>query len=404
MEQVINRKGNDIMSEPIPLYSSLSTPAVLINLKRLEANIYEMSRLAAEAGVKLRPHIKVHGSVEIAKMQLEAGACGIEVGSIAQAEPMSDGGIDDILVGHPFYGPHKLEILSKLLNRPNLKLTVNVDMIEQAETISSVAQKVGRNILVLLKIDINVHEGGLKRFGVPPGKPALSLAEKLAHMPGIDFEGIYAHEMGGEPTTENLDKVAFQAASLMVETAEILKGAGIAIKQICVGGSPTFRFTCRHIKEGRFQEITEIHPGNCVIGDVGYMLEGGNTRENSAATVLVTVLSKTHEEFVVIDAGFKTLGADPLKVKEKPPSVLGKDAPSFGFIKGRPDLWLGFTHAESGIVYGSASSIAKLKLGERLEIEPNNATLAISIHHQLYGVRNGVIEKVFPVNCHGHGI
>lgn len=392
------------MSEPIPLYASLGTPAVLVNLNRLEANIYEMSRLAAEAGVKLRPHIKVHGSVEIAKMQLEAGACGIEVGSMAQAEPMADGGIDDILVGHPFFSDHKLEIFRRLLSRPKLKLTVNVDMIEQAEAISRIAQIVGRNISVLLKIDINVHEGGLKRFGVPPGKSALSLAEKLVHISSIDFEGIYAHEMGGEPTAENLDKVAFQAASLMLGTAELMKGAGIPVKQICVGGSPTFRFTCRHIKEGKFQEITEIHPGNCVIGDVGYMLEGGNTRENSAATVLVTVVSKTHEEFVMIDAGFKTLGANPLKVKEKPPSVLKKDAPSFGFIKGRPDLWLGFTSAESGIVYGSPSGIAKLKLGERLEIEPNNATLAISIHDQLYGVRNGVIEKVFQVNCHGYGI
>jgi D-serine deaminase-like pyridoxal phosphate-dependent protein len=72
----------------------------------------------------------------------------------------------------------------------------------------------------------------------------------------------------------------------------------------------------------KFQAITEIHPGNCVIGDVGYMLEGGNIRENSTTTILVTVVSKTHEEFVMIDAGFKTLSANPLKVKEKPPSIL----------------------------------------------------------------------------------
>ena len=124
-------------------YSTLDTPAVLVYMDKLETNIREMSQLAAEAGVKLRPHTKIHESALIARMQIEAGACGIEVGSVDQAEPMGEEGIDDILIAHPFYGEHKLATLKRLLNKPELKITVVIDMIEQAEGISQVGQAVG---------------------------------------------------------------------------------------------------------------------------------------------------------------------------------------------------------------------------------------------------------------------
>ena len=110
-------------------YSSLRTPAILLDLNKLEANIREMSQLAAEAGVKLKPHTKIHECVDIAKMQIEAGACGVEVGTVEQAEAMAEQRIDDVIVAHPaFYGGPKGEILKKLLSQPRLKLAVVVDM------------------------------------------------------------------------------------------------------------------------------------------------------------------------------------------------------------------------------------------------------------------------------------
>ena len=110
-------------------YIELDTPAILINLDRLEANIKEMSDLADAAGVKLRPHTKVHQAAEIAKMQIEAGAGGIEVGNVGQAESMAEEGIEDIVIAHPFSGTHKLEILKRLLIEKRAKLIVVVDMV-----------------------------------------------------------------------------------------------------------------------------------------------------------------------------------------------------------------------------------------------------------------------------------
>ena len=159
----------------------------------LESNIAQMSRLAAEAGVRLRPHTKIHECPDIAKMQIAGGACGIEVGAIERALCMAAAGIDDILIAHPFYGDHKLDILRRLLEKPGLKVTVMVDMMEQADGISRMGEALGKAIPVLLKI----NTGG-DRFGVRPGEPALHMAKQLCRLPGIAFEGIYVHEIGRE--------------------------------------------------------------------------------------------------------------------------------------------------------------------------------------------------------------
>jgi len=387
------------MTEQKIPYSSLDTPAVLVDLNTLEANIGEMSRLAAEAGVRLRPHAKVHENVSIAKMQIEAGACGIEVGTVEQAEAMAEQGIDDIAVVHPgFYAGPKGDILKKLLNQSMLNVAVVVDMLEQAEIISQVTQAVGKEISVLIKIDL----GRSSRYGVLPGEPVLNLARKLRQLPGINLVGIYGHEMGVKPTPEGKDEVAFEAATIMTENARMLRKEGFSTYHVSVGASSTFRSTCRFMKEGKFAEITEIHPGQCVIGDIKYIKSGGNIREACAVTVLTTVMSTSHPDWAVIDAGYKTFGADSLIAYRDTPGFFWNGEPSFGSVQGRPDLWFGRLSAETSCLdYMDPGK--KLSFGERLEIIPNNATLVVNIHDRIYGVRNGVVEKVIPVTGRGRG-
>jgi len=383
-------------NQPV-LYPELDTPVILVDMDKLEANIKEMSQQAAEAGVKLRPHTKVHESALIAKMQIEAGACGIEVGPLDQAEPMAEEGIEDILVAHPFYGNHKLETLKKLLSKPNLKLTVVVDMIEQAEGISKVGQAVGRKVPVLIKI-----ETGGKRYGVLPGEATLNLAKKLCQLPGIDFAGIYAHESDAEPTEEGVAKSAWEVASIMTKTANMLRKEGIPVEHVSVGASPTFHATCGYIKEGKFPEITEIHPGNRVIGDILYTMIRGNTRDACALTILTSVMSTSHTEHAVIDVGRKTFGAESMIEFRNTPGFFWQGKPSYGSLQGRPDLWLGRIAAETGWVYYMDPK-RKLKLGERLEIVPNRASIVVNSHDQLYGVRNGKVERVISVTGKGRG-
>ncbi len=383
------------------LYPELETPAVLLDLVKLEANINEMSRLAAEAGVKLRPHTKCHQSVEIAKMQIEAGACGIEVGPIEQAAPMAKGGIKDILVAHPFYGSHKLARLKALVSNPELKITVVVDMIEQAEAISQVGEAVGRKIPTFIKIDT-----GVDRYGVLPGEPALNLAKKLSQLPGIELVGMYAHESGVTPTQEGVDKAAFEVETAMVETVKLLRSNGLVIKDVAVGASPTFPSTCRYLKEGKFPEITELHPGARTIGDIRYMASFGTTREACALTVLTTVVSTSHPKHVVIDAGFKTFSSDVNIKRRDTPGFFWNGKPSYGSLQGRTDLWFGRVGAETGLLYYMADNIKpekRLSLGDRLEIVPNDATTVVNIHETVYGVRNGRVESKITITGREQG-
>jgi D-serine deaminase-like pyridoxal phosphate-dependent protein len=357
-----------------------------------------MQKAADDAGVKFRPHTKVHESLEIAKMQLNAGASGIEVGPLAQAEIMADGGVRDILVAHPFYGESKFEILTRLLARPNLKLSFVVDMVEQAEAISKVAQTKGRRVPVLVKL-----ETGIDRYGVPPGQPAVELAMKIRPLPGVEVAGIYAHEVGAKPTEEGLLACALEIGTKVCHTARMLKKEGFNIDHVSVGASPTHFATCRLIKEGKLPEITELHPGNSAIGDVRYMAGGANTLEEIALTVLVGVMSTSHATHVVVDAGWKTFGAEIMFQYRDRPDYFWKNMPSYGQVKARSDLRLARLAAETGWVYYLENARKDLTIGDRLEIYPNSANLVVNLHDKMYGVRNGEVERVIPVTGRGKG-
>jgi len=393
----VNDGGVLMAKQDIP-YSSLKTPSVLINMDKLEANIKRMSQPALDAGLRLRPHVKVHQTATIARMQVEAGAIGIEVGPLEQAEAMADEGFEDIIVAHPFYGDHKLEVLKRLLSRPRLKIGVVVDMLQQAEAISRLGQTVGKKVPVYMKVEY----GGNSRYGVLPGEPVLDLARNLTKLQGIHFLGIYAHEMGATPTEEGVENAAFQCASTVAETVRMLRVQGIRVENASVGASCTYPATCRYVREGKLPEITEVHPGNFLIGDIGYMMEHANSRETCALTVLVAVMSSSHPGFAIVDAGYKTFGADSLIGFQETPGFFWDGKPSFGSVEGRPDLWLGRLCAEVSCVYYTDSE-KRLNVGDRLEIVPNTATLVVNLHDELYVVRNGVIEIVMPITGRGKG-
>jgi D-serine deaminase-like pyridoxal phosphate-dependent protein len=378
----------------IPI-SALDTPAVVVYLDVLEANIAEMARLASEAGVQLRPHTKIHECPEIARLQIAGGACGIEVGTVERAVCMAAAGINDILIAHPFYGEQRLHILQGLLAKPGLNLTVMVDMMEQAGEISRIGEALGKRIPTLLKI----NTGG-DRFGVRPGEATLQLAKQLRGLRGILVEGIYAHESGGTPSQESQDRLALDVAKMVAETSRLLTREGIPAPHVSVGASPTLRATCALLRTGQFPEITEIHPGHCVIGDLWHVRALVSRRNECAAAVLCSVLSTADPRYVVIDTGYKTFGADALIQYRDLPGAFWQGMPSYGSVQGWPDLWLGRLSAETACLHYMEPTFGpeqRVRLGDRLEIVPNNATLVINMQDKIYGVRNNMVERVFAV-------
>jgi D-serine deaminase-like pyridoxal phosphate-dependent protein len=265
-------------------------------------------------------------------------------------------------------------------------------MVEQAEAISQVGQAIGKKIPVLLKIDT-----GVKRFGVFPGEPALQRARELVKVPGIELVGILGHESPAglsENSKEGWNKHCREVPALMAATARLLRNNGIQIEHVEIGSTPALR-NVPMLKD--YPEITEVHPGMYVFGDIGYVTQFSMPIERCSLTVLTTVISTpdTLPARAVIDTGAKTLTSTPAHLQYKPgePGYLFDGKPKLGHVVGRPDLWLGRLAIVGGIIYFTDPD-KKVGLGERLEIIPNFTCMVAGIHSRIYGVRNGKVEKL----------
>jgi D-serine deaminase-like pyridoxal phosphate-dependent protein len=371
-------------------YASIDTPAILVNLDKLEANISEMAQLAKQAGIGLVPHSKCHKSPYICRLQTAEGAKGISVSKMSEAEVLVDEGLKDIEVVHPIIGEHKFNTFRKLFSIPDVTLKATVDMMEQAEGLSQIGQALNRKVPVLLKINT-----GLNRFGVLPGKPALEMAKKLANLPGIELIGILAHESCfGERTAEGVERLTFEHTAVVAKTATMLQNEGINIKTVAIGATPSAKIICRSMKY--FPEITEVHPGAYVLGDLMYTNAFAMTEDRCAATVLTTVLNTTCPGRASIDAGAKTLGVDALGQISWKPDYLFEGRPSYGSVRGRPDIRVEALHEEIGILRLTDPKNG-VHIGDRLEILPNHVSFAVALHDTMYGVRNGRVEMEIPI-------
>ena len=125
-------------------YPDLDTPAILVDLDKLEANISVMAHMVAQAGLKLRPHTKVHKGTYIPELQIKAGACGVSISKLGEAAVYADAGIRDIMIVHPFYGDYKMAALKNLLAKAEISCVL--DSIKQAEAISQVGMAVGKKV------------------------------------------------------------------------------------------------------------------------------------------------------------------------------------------------------------------------------------------------------------------
>ena len=374
------------------LYPELDTPAVLVDLDKLQANIDSMAGMAAEAGIKLRPHTKVHKGTYISDLQIAAGAIGVSVSKLGEAAVYADAGQSDIMVVHPFYGHHKLKALHALHARADISCVV--DSVQGAEAIGEVGEASDKDVPVLLKINVNVN-----RFGVSPGEPTLRIAQEIDRIPGIDLVGIITHESAMSlPSAEAVKRIAYESASIMSESARSLRKAGIGIEQVIAGSTPTASALCEYASD--FPDITEIHPGAYVFGDRGYLSAFGIREEACSATILVTVVSTPAEDRACVDGGYKTFGADPMLFTAARVGGLGSWSPTYGSVVGRPGVIVSRLTEEIGILTLSDRD-GRVSIGERLEILPNHISLAVNLHDTIYGMRNGEVEREIPVLCRG---
>jgi D-serine deaminase-like pyridoxal phosphate-dependent protein len=333
------------------------TPEVVIDLDRVRGNIERAARAARDAGVRLRPHAKTHKMVEIARMQLDAGAAGLQVAKLGEAEVFAAAGADDLFVGYPLVGARKLERLRALPG----DVSVAVDSIDTARALADA----GRPLRVLVELDTGLH-----RTGVAPGQPAVDLALEVQRLPHLELVGVFTHEgqIYGAPDQAQAAHEAFEA---LVETAEAIRAHGIDLPVVSAGSTGGFRHALRH------PGITEVRPGTYVFNDASQVAQGSAAWEDVAAFVVATVVARPADDRAVIDAGSKVMTSDRLAS----PEPLG----THGTLVGHDGLHITRLSEEHGVLDGAND----LRVGDRVAVVPNHICPVINLADSVCVVERG---------------
>lgn len=354
----------------------IDTPALLIDLEKLEKNIEKMARFFSDKKANLRPHIKTHKSPWLAHKQLEAGAIGITCQKLGEAEVMAKAGIRDILIANEIVGVQKIKRLVNL--RKNTDVKVAIDNYENAIDISRAASEKRVKIGILIELNI-----GMNRCGVSPGKTALKLAQRIIKLEGLEFLGFMAYE--GHTvfieSYEKREKEVKEALKLVSDTEQLFKENGIECKIISCGGTGTYKIT------GSYPCITEIEAGSYMTMDNRYStIEGVGSDFEQTLSILATVISKPTEDRVILDVGMK--GAS-----------IEFGVPKLKSAEGKAELYK--LSEEHGFIKLLDSSCKGFNIGDKVELLPSHGCTTINLHDKFFGIRKGIVEVVLPIEARG---
>lgn len=355
----------------------VDTPALLVDLPRLRANIGRMARIAHDADLRLRPHTKTHKCVEIAKLQLEAGARGITVAKVGEAEVMADAGFDDIFIAHEVVGVAKIERLAALAKR--VKVTVGVDSLETARPLSMSFAQQGLRLPVLVEVDT-----GLRRCGLQPDA-LVAFVRALNPLAALHLAGIFTYP-GHVYAARNENEVAGVAAyegRVMGEAAARVRELADVSGWVSGGSTPTAAHY--HADCG----LTEMRPGTYIFNDRTQLDRWSAAPSDCALTVLATVVSVSGDGRAIVDAGTKSLMSEP-----------APQSPGFGMLKEDNAVLVVKTNEEHGFLDLTPSDL-KLRVGDKVEIIPNHCCTVTNLFDTLHIVQDGEIVDSWRVAARG---
>jgi D-serine deaminase-like pyridoxal phosphate-dependent protein len=349
----------------VPHESIFDTPALVIDEAKMQHNIDEMAEAARARGVALRPHVKTHKIPAIARRQVAAGAVGITVAKVSEAEIMAEGGIGDIFIAYPLVTETKIRRAIRLSGRS--RLIAGVDSLEGARLMSAVAGSEGTVLEVRLEVD-----SGLRRTGVPRGE-AVALAEEISTLQNLDLTGIYTYRGAvledGSPARD-LAEAGRLEGEFMVAVAEELRSSGVPMQDVSLGSTPTAEHAAT------VEGVTEIRPGTYVFYDRMQAQMGVCSIEECALRVMATVVSRPTPGLAVIDGGSKTFATDVQ------PNVAPLDLAGFGLVVGHPEAVLDRVTEEHGML--SLDEGSGLDVGDTVEIIPNHVCSTVNLHEEVY--------------------
>jgi D-serine deaminase-like pyridoxal phosphate-dependent protein len=351
--------------------TELDTPVLWVDLDQLEDNIAYLSNYFGAAGVNWRPHIKGIKVPVIAHMAIAAGAIGVTCAKLGEAEVMAAAGIRDILIANQIVGSKKSARLANLGRYSDVK--VAVDDASNIAEMGQAARAKGVELGVVVELDI-----GLRRAGVPPGQPALELSRVVHATPGLRYLGLMAWEGHARAIDDlRLRRQEIETAiRLLTGSAELCRENGLPVSIVSAGGTGTFYVTAYQ------SGITEIQAGGAIFCDVACQNWGVETKPS--LFVQTTVTSRPASDRIILDAGFKAM-----PTWKCPPKPLG--------LSGVKAIQMS---AEHGNVMLEAPD-ATVKVGDLFNFVVGYGDATVVLHDKLYGVRDGIVEVVWPIQGRG---
>ncbi len=346
--------------------SELDTPAVTVHLDVMESNIRRVHGHLAQHGVANRPHIKTHKIPALGKMQMQAGAIGITCQKLGEVEVFTDARVaDDVLLTFNIVGRGKTDRLMALSRRLK-RLAVVFDNDVVARGLSDAAVSHGGEVPFLVECDT-----GFGRNGVQSPEAAFELARTAMKLPGLRFEGLMTFP-NRQPET----------AQFLGRALDLFKKSGIPVPVVSGGGTPAL------FKAQEFPMLTEHRAGTYIYNDVMTVASGAATWDDCAMQVRATVVSRPTEARAVIDAGTKVLTSDQYHVK------------GYGHLMEYPDAVVTGLSEEHGIVDLSGCA-TRPKVGDVVSVVPNHCCVVSNMVDEVYGLRAGAVEVVWPVAARG---
>jgi D-serine deaminase-like pyridoxal phosphate-dependent protein len=367
-----------VIGQPV---EALETPALVIDLDRVMANIERMAKKARDAGALLRPHTKTHKMPALAHMQLSAGAAGITVATVGEAEVMSEAGIKDIFIANQVVSTPKVQKLKYLARK--VQIRVGVDHPAQASLLSNAFQGEAKPIEVLIEVDT-----GERRSGVLPGEEVQDLVRTVMSLQGLSLKGIYTHE-GHLQRLQSLDEMIatnLKVQKSIIQTKEAVERLMGSSCIVSAGSTPSLQGG-GPVLSG----IDELRPGTYIFNDASQSMLIGHY-DWCAAFVMATVTNIPDKDHLVLNAGVRALSSDRRGI-----GVLHTEG--YGYVAGFPKAHiarLSEVHAE---VEGVRTE--EFHIGQVLRIIPNHICTVTNLFDHVFVSRDGVVENSWTV--HGRG-
>lgn len=366
-----------MVTDTAPSMETLPTPALILDVDRMDRNIARLAGLMRGHGVTLRPHLKTAKSIAVARHLFPDAPGPITVSTLAEAEYFArEGGFTDITYAVGL-DPHKAERAARLCAE-GIDLKVTIDTALQAEALGVTGKQVGAVPAAFIEIDCDGHRGGL----TPDDPQLLEVARALAQS-GVPLAGVLTHagDSYGLSEPEALAAAAEAERSAAVQAAEALRRAGFACPIVSVGSTPTSHFA------RDLSGVTEVRAGVYMFFDLVMHGIGVCGLDDIALSVLATVIGKKPEKgWILVDAGWMATSRDRGTAKQAVDQGYGLVCDLDG--KPYPDLIVDQANQEHGILAlraGSGAALPDLPIGARVRILPNHAC-ATGAQHDVYNV------------------